>query len=51
LIGVWHKDNLYLGINIIENENPHLTNIDLRTRSIKMTSQSQLFFDKFFAVL
>jgi hypothetical protein len=22
LIGVWHKDNLYLGTNIIENEKP-----------------------------
>ena len=33
LIGVWHKDNLYLGTNTIGNGNPHPTNIDSRTRS------------------
>jgi hypothetical protein len=48
LIGVWHKDNLYLGTNIIGNENPHPTNIDSRTRSIRMTPRRQLFFDKSF---
>jgi hypothetical protein len=40
LIGVWHKDNLYLGTNTIGNGNPHLTSIDLRTRSIRMTPRS-----------
>jgi hypothetical protein len=48
LIGVWHKDNLYLGTNAIENGNPHPTNIDSRTRSIRMTPRRQLFFDKSF---
>jgi len=48
LIGVWHKDNLYLGTSIIGNENPHPTNIDSRTKSIRMTPRSQLFFDKLF---
>jgi hypothetical protein len=48
LIGVWQKDNLYLGTSTIRNGNPHLTNIDLRMRSIRMTPQSQLFFDKLF---
>jgi hypothetical protein len=32
LIGVWHKDNLYLGTSTIGNGNPHPTNIDSRTR-------------------
>jgi len=31
--------------------NPHLTNINLLTRSIRMTPRSQLFFDKSFLVL
>jgi hypothetical protein len=48
LIGVWHKDNLYLGTNTIGNENPRPKNIDLGTRSIRMTPQSQLLFDKSF---
>ena len=48
LIGVWHKDNLYLGTSTIGNGNPHPTNIDSRTRSIRMTARSQLFFDKLF---
>jgi hypothetical protein len=48
LIGVWHKDNLYLGTNIIGNGDPHPTNIDSWTRSIRMTSRRQLFFDKSF---
>jgi len=51
LIGVWHKDNLYLGTSTIENGDPHPTNIDSRTRSIRMTPRSQLFFDKSFSVL
>jgi len=46
LIVVWHKDNLYLDTNTIGNENPHLMNIDSRTRSIRMTPQSELFFNK-----
>ena len=50
LIGVWYKDYLYLGINIIENENLHPMIIDSRTRSIKMTPRSQLFFDQSFSV-
>ena len=37
LIGVWHKDNLYLGTNTIGNRDPHPTNIDSRTRSIRRT--------------
>jgi hypothetical protein len=45
LIRVWHKDNLYLGTNTTGNRNPHQTNIDSRTRSIRMTPWSQLFFD------
>jgi hypothetical protein len=48
LIKVWHKDNLYLGINTIENGNLHPTNIDSQTRSIRMTPWRQLFFDKLF---
>jgi hypothetical protein len=28
MIGVWHKYNLYLGTDSIENRNPHLTNIN-----------------------
>jgi hypothetical protein len=40
LIEVWNKDNLYLGTNTIENENPNPTNVDPRTRSIRMTPQS-----------
>ena len=48
LIGVWHKDNLYLGISTTGNENLHPTNIDSQTRSIRMTPRSQLFFDKLF---
>jgi hypothetical protein len=52
LIGVWHKDNFYLGTSTIGNRNPHPRNIDSRTRSIRMTPQNQLFFDKlFFSVL
>jgi hypothetical protein len=38
LIGVWHKDNLYLDTSTIRNENLHPMNIDSRTRSIRMTS-------------
>jgi len=48
LIGVWHKNNLYLGTRTIGNGNPNPTNIDSRTRSIRMMSRSQLFFDKSF---
>ena len=48
LIGVWHKDNFYLGTSTIGNGDPHPTNIDSRTRSIRMTPQRQLFFDKSF---
>jgi len=48
LIGVWHKDNLYLGTSTIGNGDPHPTNIDSRTRSIRMTPRRQLFFDKSF---
>jgi len=51
LIGVWHKDNLYLGTSTIENRDPHPTNIDLQTRNIKVTPWRQLFFDKSFSVL
>jgi len=39
---------LYLGTTTIGNENSHPTNIDSRTRSIRMTSWSKLFFDKSF---
>ena len=38
LIGVWHKDNLYLGTNTIRNRNPHPMNINSYMRSIRMTS-------------
>jgi len=48
LIGMGHKDNLYLGTSTIENEDPHPTNIDSRTKSIRMTPRRQLFFDKSF---
>jgi hypothetical protein len=48
LIGVWHKDNMYLSTSTIGNRNPHPTNIDSRTRSIRMTPRRQLFFDKSF---
>jgi len=48
LIGVWQKDNLYLGTSTIENEDPHPTNIDSWTWSIRMTPRRQLFFDKLF---
>jgi len=48
LIGVWHKDNLYLGTNTIGNGDPHPTNIDSWMRSIRMTPRRQLFFDKSF---
>jgi hypothetical protein len=51
LIGVWHKDNLYPGTSTIGNENTHPTNIDSRTRSVRMSPRSQLFFDKSFSVL
>jgi len=51
LIGVWHKDNLYLGTSTIGNGDPHPTNIDSRMRSIRMTPRRQLFFDKSFSVL
>ena len=47
LIGA-HKDNLYLGTSTIGNKDPHSTNIDSRTRSIRMTPRRQLFFDKSF---
>ena len=50
-IGVWHKDNLYLGTSTIGNGDPHPTNIDSRTRSIRMMPRRQLFFDKSFSVL
>jgi hypothetical protein len=48
LIGVWYKDNLYLSTSTIGNGDPHPTNIDSRTRSIRMTPRRQLFFDKSF---
>ena len=48
LIGVWHKDNLYLSTSTIRNGDPHPTNIDSRTRSIRMMPRRQLFFDKSF---
>jgi hypothetical protein len=48
LIGVWHKNILYLGTSTIENEDPHPMNIDSRMRSIRMTPQKELFFDKSF---
>ena len=48
LIGVWNKYNLYLGTSIIGNRNSHPTNIDSRTRSIRMMPRRQLFFDKSF---
>jgi hypothetical protein len=48
LIGMWYKDNLYLGASTIENGNPHPTNIDSQMRSIRMMSWSQLFFNKSF---
>ena len=48
LIGVWHKDNLYLSTSTIGNGDPHTRNIDSRTRSIRMTPRKQLFFDKSF---
>jgi hypothetical protein len=48
LIGVWHKDNLYLGTSTIGNGDPRPTNIDSRTRSIRMMPRRQLFFDKSF---
>jgi len=51
LIGVWHKDNLYLSTNTIENGNPHPMNIDSWMKSIGMTPRSQLFFNKSFTVL
>jgi hypothetical protein len=51
LIRVWHKDNLYLGTSTIGNGDPHPTNIDSRTRSIRMTPWRQLFFDKSFSVV
>ena len=46
LIEVWHKNNLYLGTSTIGNGDPHPTNIDSRTRSIRMRPRRQLFFDK-----
>jgi hypothetical protein len=48
LIGVWHKDNLYLGTNNIGNGDPHTMNIDSRMWSIRITPWSHLFFDKLF---
>jgi len=51
LVRVWHKDNLYLGTSTIGNGDTHPTNIDSRTRSIRMTPRRQLFFDKLFSVL
>jgi hypothetical protein len=39
---------LYLGTRTIGNGNPNPTNIDSQTRSIRMMSRSQLFFDKSF---
>ena len=47
-IVVWYKDNLYQNTNTIGNENPQPTNIDSRTRSVRMMPWSQLFFDKSF---
>jgi hypothetical protein len=49
LIGVWHKDNLHLCTSTIGNGNPHPTNIDSRTRSIRMKPWRQLFFNKSFS--
>jgi hypothetical protein len=51
LIGVWHKDNLYLGTSTIRNRKPRPTNIYLQTRDIRMTPWSLLFFDTSFFVL
>jgi len=51
LIGVWHKDNLYLGTNTIGNGDPYPTNIDSQKRSIRLTPRRQLLFDKSFSVL
>jgi len=48
LIGVWHKDNLYLGTTTIGNRNRYPTNIDSRMKSIRMMPRNQLFFDKSF---
>ena len=48
LIGVWHKDNMYLSTNTIEKGNPHPRNIDSRTKNIRITLQRQLFSDKLF---
>jgi hypothetical protein len=48
LVGVWHKDNFYLSTSTTGNENPHPTNIDSQTRSIRMTPRSQLLIDKLF---
>jgi len=50
LIGVWHKDNLYLSTSTIGNGDPHPMNIDSRTRSIRMTPRRQLFFNKLFFI-
>jgi hypothetical protein len=46
LIGVWHKDNLYLDTSTIGNRNPHPMNIVSQSRGIRMTPRSQLLFDK-----
>jgi hypothetical protein len=52
LIGVWYKDNLYLDANTNRNGDSNPTNIDSRTRSIRMMPRKQLFFDKsFFSTL
>jgi hypothetical protein len=48
LIGVWHKDNLYLGTSTIGNGNPHPMNINSRIRSIRITPRNLLFFDMLF---
>jgi hypothetical protein len=41
-------DLAWIVSNTIGNENPHPINIDSRMRSIRMTSRSQLFFNKLF---
>jgi hypothetical protein len=51
LIGVWQKDNLYLGTSTIGNGDPHPTNIDSRTRSIRMMPRSSYSLISHFSVL
>jgi hypothetical protein len=48
LIAVWHKNNLYLSTITKGNRKPPPNDIDSRTRSIRMTPQRQLFFNKSF---